>query len=136
MTTETTNNKPQVLDTDQLRAALRALLERANGTLGFRPDNESAAGYSDQLSALVTDLASASYELAYATTALRLLLAAANRVNCRNDAVRDVFDLEPVVGWEFVTSVGSRDFWGDNPPSFPALHLDSARLIPDEELPF
>lgn len=137
MITEPTNDKPQVLDTDQLRAALLALLERANGTLGFKPENATAAGYSDQLSALLTDLASASYELAYATTALRILLAAAHRVDCRNAAVRDVFDLDPASRWEFITSVGTQTIWGDTPPTFPALHLDYAgKLIDDEDVPF
>ena len=136
MTTEPTNDKPHVLDTDQLRAAVLALLERANDTLAFRPGIDTAAEYADQLSVLVADLASSSFELAYATTALRLVRAAALRVECRDAAVRDVFGLEPVAGWEYATDIGTRTFWGDNPPSFPALHLDMAKLIPDEEVPF
>ncbi|MFN8469340.1 MAG: hypothetical protein U0X20_27535 [Caldilineaceae bacterium] len=135
MTTETTTDKPQILDRAQLRTAVLDLLERANAALDVRPDTTTAGDYAARLTGLVDELADTSYLLANALPALRILWQAAQRVDYRRDAVCDVFNLGKPAEWTFTSNLGERVFLRDVNPVFPALGIDYVNMI-DEDVPF
>lgn len=138
MTTDTSNNTTaNVLDVDQLRAALLDLLTRANTALEHKPNAETAGEFTERLVNLSLEIDTASFHLSHAVAALRMLHTAARRVFVRHDALREVFDLDTAAGRELTSNIGDRTFWGEAQPVFPALRMDYTPLaLLDEDIPF
>lgn len=132
-TTKTTTN---ILDADQLRAALLDLLTRAETALEVKPNGETAREYAATLEALDEQFIAASDQLAHALPALRILQEAWQRIHGRYDALAEVFDLGTALPWEFVTDIGERTFWGDKEPVFPALRMNFTQEPIDYNSPF
>lgn len=141
MTTDTTNNTTaNVLDVDQLRAALLDLLTRADAALGYRPDNATAEEYSDRLWALNGEAQELADALSFALPALRTLRTVHERVIYRFAALAEVFGTPEIPDPQaagLVTDAGEYTFWGDAGGLYPNLHLDYTRqTMLDEDLPF
>ena len=141
MTTDTnietsTHDAGAVIDIAALRLDVLTLLARANEALMFTPDSSTAREYAERLYNVNEDIRHATYCLAHALPALRMLIRAGLCVARRADGLSEVFHSDFGVDDELTSDIGEGNFWGDIAPVFPELHMDFSPIELHEDHPF
>ena len=141
MTTDTINTTAEnIIDVDQLRAALLDLLTRANTALEQKPNGETSGDLAERLLTLGGEIEDLTHYLVLALPAIRILQTAQNRIAWRYGALCEVFGLPSCAddpsAFAIVTDAGEGTFWGEGEPVFPALGLDFTQKPIDYDSPF